>query len=105
MVWASTYDSRLRRLFLLQKRAVRIIEGVPRCVHSGPLFTDLKLLKLEQIRTLQIGLFMYRYEHGLLPACFKGFFHLRSDVHTHYTPETLTLIDPYTHTPILAYFP
>ena len=98
MVWASTYDSRLRRLMILQKRAVRVIAGVPRCVHSGPLFTNLRLLKLEQIRTLQIGLFMYRYEHGLLPACFKVFFHLGSDVHTHYTRNCKAYRPVYAHT-------
>jgi len=97
MVWASTYDSRLRRLMILQKRAVRVIAGVPRCVHSGPLFTNLRLLKLEQIRTLQIGLFMYRYEHGLLPACFKVFFHLGSDVHTHYTRNCKAYRPVYAH--------
>ena len=104
MIWASTYDSRLRRLIIFQKRTVRVIAGVPRCVHSGPLFTNLKLLKLEQIRTLQIGLFMYRYEHGLLPACFKGYFHLGSDVHTHYTRNCNAYRSIYAHTNTRLFF-
>jgi hypothetical protein len=85
MVWASTYPSRLQRLVILQKRAVRTIAGVPRGSHTKPIFSSLRLLNLEQILTLQTSIFMFRYEHKLLPLCFQGYFHLASDIHTHYT--------------------
>jgi Reverse transcriptase (RNA-dependent DNA polymerase) len=85
IVWASTYESRLHRLVILQKRALRIIAGVPSFTHTRPIFSDLKLLNIEQIKTLQVGEFMYRYEHGLLPQVFRGFFRLGTEVHSHFT--------------------
>jgi len=85
MVWASTYDSRLHKLVLLQKRAVRCIAGTPMGSHTDPLFIRFKLLKLHQIRTFQIGVFMYRFVRDLLPRCFRGFFQLGSDIHPYFT--------------------
>src|ERR1700733_13302806 len=59
--------------------------SVPRGSHTKPIFSSLRLLNLEQILTLQTSIFMFRYEHKLLPLCFQGYFHLASDIHTHYT--------------------
>jgi len=85
MVWAATYGSRLRRLNVLQKRAVRIVAGAPYGSHTSQLFSQFNLLKVEQIRTLQVGEFMYRYDRDLLPPVFKGLFSLNSEVHSHLT--------------------
>lgn len=85
LVWASTYNSRLLRLITLQKRAIRIIAGVPYGSHTKQLFLDLNLLNVPQIRTYQIGEFMFRYDRGLLPPAYNDFFGHVSKVHSHYT--------------------
>jgi exonuclease III len=85
LIWASNYDSRLYKITILQKKVVRVIDGSCRNTHSSPIFKDLKLLKIKQIRVLQIGDFIYRYEHNLLPASFMGYFTLGSQIHTHNT--------------------
>src|SRR6218665_1535703 len=76
VVWASNYESRLSKLVILQKRAIRVVARVSSREHTGPIFSRLKILNIEQIKTLQVGEFMYKYHHGLLPLVFRGFFKL-----------------------------
>ena len=103
MIWTSTYDSRLTRLVILQKRAIRTVAGVPWGAHTEPLFSRLKQLKLEQIRSLQIGLFMFRYDRNMLPACFKGFFHLGSEYHSYPTRDSCNYRPIYARTNTRAF--
>jgi len=85
IVWASNYQTRLMRLHILQKRAVRIIAGVPYNSHTSQIFQDLRVLKIDQINKSQICEFMFRFANNLLPPAFKDYFPCVSDVHDHYT--------------------
>ena len=85
LIWASNYESRIHKLIILQKKAVRLIQGARKDAHTAPIFRDLNLLNLTQIRSLQIGEFIYRYEHNLLPTSFAGYFTLGSQIHDHFT--------------------
>src|SRR6218665_2752558 len=42
VVWASNYESRLSRLVILQKRAIRVVARVSSREHTGPIFSRLK---------------------------------------------------------------
>jgi len=46
MVWAFNYDTRLKRLILLQKRAVRIIAGPCSQLSTTQMFHNFKIPKL-----------------------------------------------------------
>lgn len=72
-------------LIKLQKRAVRATSKDRSRDHTSPLFKSLKLLKLSDINSLQIAMFMFRYHHKLLPALFNDYFLFNADVHSHYT--------------------
>src|SRR6218665_1587269 len=85
VVWATNYESRLSRLVILQKRAIRVVARVSSRKHTGPIFSRLKILNIEQIKTFQVGKFMYRYHHGLLPLAFRGFFKLGTEIHSYFT--------------------
>ena len=85
VVWASNYESRLSRLVILQKRAIRVVARVSSREHTGPIFSRLKILNIEQIKTFQVGEFMYKYHHGLLPLAFRGFFKLGTEIHSYFT--------------------
>jgi len=85
LIWASNYESRLHKLEILQKKAVRVIVGARRDAHTSPIFAELKLLKICQIKILQIGDFIFRFEHNLLPSSFSGYFTMGSQIHTHNT--------------------
>ena len=62
LVWGKNY----KRIFKLQKRVMRIITCSKYNAHSEPLFKELKLLKLEVIRT-----FYYKLVHRQLPSYFN----------------------------------
>ena len=85
IVWGSTYATRLHRLNVLQKRAIRLVAGVPYSSHTAHIFKTLNMLKIDQIGILQIGEFMYRFDRNLLPSIYKHYFQLSSQVHPYFT--------------------
>ena len=85
LVWASTYQSNLHRIILLQKRVVRILSRSNFDAHTDPIFKELHIMKFCDICSLQMGQFMFSYKHGLLPACFDSFFIPNSEVHSDLT--------------------
>ena len=85
IVWANNYSSKLKKLVKLQKRAVRIITSSSYYAESAPLFKKSKMLNLNQLNNLCIGLFMYDYIKGYLPAFFDNYFILNNKVHKHNT--------------------
>ena len=83
--WGSNYPSRLRRLVILQKRAIRITCSLRRLDSTKLAFKENNLLKLADITKFQTGLFMYRYHNKLLPSLFDNYFIQGVNVHKHYT--------------------
>ena len=60
--YASTYATHLNKLFLLQKRAIRIINNAPFLAHTDELFFSNGILKVHDIYKLNVGLYMYDLE-------------------------------------------
>ena len=81
LIWTATYPSHLATLQILQKKALRIITNSSYNTHTKPLFYNLNLLNIKQIKHVQICELMYRYEKNLLPLAFVSFF----------TPTTQTI--------------
>ena len=59
LIWGATYQRHLNSLWLLQKRAIRVINLKPYRHHTSQLFFQNKILKLPDIYSLKIGLYMY----------------------------------------------
>ena len=57
----------LRKLEVLQNRAVRLVTRSPYRCSANPLYKQLNLLKTVDIHLLQTAVFMYKYKNGLLP--------------------------------------
>ena len=55
IVWASTYKTNLRRLVILQKRIIRIINKSHFNAHTDPIFKDLGILKFNDIHFASTG--------------------------------------------------
>ena len=73
-IWGTSCAKNIKRLHVLQKKAIRIIcNANPRC-HSAPLFKELKLLNIWQINKFLIGQFMYKSYHKTLPSLFDNYF-------------------------------
>ena len=74
IVGASTYKTNLRRLVILQKRRIRIINKSHFNAHTDPIFKDLGILKFNDIHLLQLGQFMYSCKNSFLPTRFNDHF-------------------------------
>ena len=57
--YAGTYDSHVERLFLLQKRALRIINKSSFLAHTDPLFHSNNILKVQDMYKLYVAIYMY----------------------------------------------
>ena len=58
-IYAATYSTHLTRLFILQKRAIRIINRESYLAHTNDLFKSNNILKVPDIYRLNVGLYMY----------------------------------------------
>ena len=70
MTWASTYKTKLKKLFGKQKQAARIIFNQDRFTHARPLLKTLNALNVYQINLLQVFLFMHTIKTNSSPRIF-----------------------------------
>ena len=84
LVWAQNSNS-IKRLFVLQKKSLRIIYFLNHNADTSPLFRDLNILKLPDKIALENCLFINKYFNKFLPTIFKNWFTLSSDFHTYNT--------------------
>ena len=59
-IWGGTYLTYIQSLFLLQKRAIRIITKKPFLEHSRPLFKQMNILNIYDMIKLRISEYVYR---------------------------------------------
>ena len=78
-VWGLTFPLFLTPLFVIQKKAIRIISFSEPGSHSEPLFKSFNLLNLNDIIKLQVLSFIYQWPHRMLPhvsVCILNSHHL-----------------------------
>ena len=73
IVWGSSYKTNLCRLVSLQKRVIRIISKSAFDSHSDPIFKELELLKLFDIRKLELVKLMFSFNRSFLPSYLLAF--------------------------------
>ena len=74
LAWGNARKSEVNRTYLLQKRAMRIINKSSYNSHTDPLFKKSSILKLEDQYIYQAILFMHDYEMRKLPDAFTDLF-------------------------------
>ena len=84
LVWAQNSNS-IKRLFVLQKKSLRIIYFLNHNAHTSPLFRDLNILKLLDKIAPENCLFLNKYFNKCLSTIFKNGFTFSSDFHTYNT--------------------
>ena len=85
IVWASASHSFINRILILQKRAVRFIMNLGFRDHTSKFFSDLRILRINDIYYYQLGVFMYKCFNNLVPENFASYFALTIDIHSHNT--------------------
>ena len=81
IVWGNTYDHNIKPLQRMQKKVIRLITFSDFDAHTSPLFSQLKLLKLQDHIKLQTLYFMHQFFIGKLPKIFDSSFIKTSDKH------------------------
>ena len=100
IIWGRAASIHITRLFILQKRAIRIISGAEFLAHTNPLFHDHHTLKLQELNTYLCALFVYKIYHNMFPTSFSTPFQITPSVHPHLTRaiSSNTAIVPYCRT-------
>ena len=75
----------IKRIYKLQKWAVRAITSSKYNAHTTPLFKELKILRIHELYKLNSLKFYFKYKKDLLPAYFRGIFQELSLSHDHHT--------------------
>ena len=89
VVWGSACKTQLTSVFKKQKQAVRVCTLSNYLAHSSPIFYSLNTLNIFYINKYLICIFMYRYVNNTIPISFKDMFQYNSDVHSHFTRNSM----------------
>ena len=81
----TTYQTTLIPIIVLQKKALRIITFSKFQEPSSPLFQFLSILKLVDLISLHMLIFMYHYPNQLFPSTFDNFFTPVAQIHSYNT--------------------
>ena len=86
-LWGGTYNVHMKKLITMQKRIIRVISGAKYNDHTGPLFKQIHILKLDDIFKMETLKIVYNYINNDLPTPFCKLFTLNSEVHRRYTRQ------------------
>ena len=84
IIWGHTYWSNIKPLYIMQKKAIRIINFLTYQEHTSSYFKK-DVLKLADIVKLYTTLFMYQFYRDRLPVAFDDFFVLNNMKHDYNT--------------------
>ena len=93
-VLGTSSETKISSLIKVQKKALRIIVSAPYKAPSKPIFDKLNILDMNSIYFYNTALFMFKYEHSILPDVFLIFFRRNYDVHKYSTRYNKHLIVP-----------
>ena len=99
--WGNTYKTNTECIYLLQKKALRIVCNVDYCHHTNGLFCELHILKLYDLVKVKIAVIIYKANKNLLPNNLQLLFNKGSDK-THETRQTKNLRQVFARTTLKA---
>jgi hypothetical protein len=83
-------QTHIKRTQILQKRAIRYITHSHYNEHTEPLFKSTKILKISDLYTQQVILFMYDFYNNKLPKSFLNSFQVHRNNNSHPYPTRHT---------------
>ena len=94
----SRHKKNMKKIFVLQKKCMRILRFSNYHVHTSPIFKFLKVLKLQGIIQFSILKLIYFYVNDLLPLQVKNTFIKNESVNPHNTRGGKLLFIPHINT-------
>ena len=95
LVWSGTSLANLHRLYVLQKKAIRICSSADRLDSTAPLFKKLNSLTLSDSVSVKLGLFVYKYFNATLPNIFDNCIVLNHKLHQIETRNKNNIVIPF----------
>lgn len=87
LVWGRAPSTSIRKIKILQKRALKTILGLKLRTSSTIVFNQAKVLNFNQIHVKQLLVFMFKYKQNLLPEPLQNLFTMRNLVVTRSTRQ------------------
>ena len=87
LAWGNSSKLLLDSLFILQKRAIRIVNHAEYLSHTIDLFRNNKVLKLIDLFNYNVGIFMHKLSTNELPEVFLQMFTRNNSVHNYPTRQ------------------
>ena len=84
-LWGSTHITYTKQLFIIQKKAIRILTNANYNAHTDPIFKELNILKLKDMYSLSACKLMYQHIHNMLPTPLQNMFTLNRNIHNYNT--------------------
>ena len=81
-IWGNTYQSNVKCLFTLQKKAIRLICNADRLADTNAMFKDTSILKLSEFVKYKTVIVMFTLFHGILPIQLQRRLSKYSSVHS-----------------------
>ena len=85
IIWGNTYWCNIKPLYIMQKKAIPIVNFLSHQEHTSSYFKKDNFLKLADIVKLYTALFMYQFYRDRLPVAFDDFFVLNNMKHDYNT--------------------
>ena len=85
VIWGNIYPTRLYRIVILQKRAVRAIAKIQYRESTDNVFKELKILKVQVINKLEKSFFMFKFYNNQLPKIWSDIFSANYQIHSYGT--------------------
>jgi hypothetical protein len=98
LAWGNAADSILSPIYKNQKIALGIISNTPRRNSTIEFCKIQHIFRLPDIHNNAIGMFMFKYNRGLLPQIFLNFFSRNQDHHSYPTRNAAQLRTPLSRT-------
>ena len=83
--WGNATYCHLKQLYLIQKKAIKMITFANYNTPSIDIFKNLNILPLDKLVVDRIGVMMYKYANDLLPPALNYLYNSNSDVHYYTT--------------------
>lgn len=84
-IWGNTFESRVRKLMVLQKRAIRVVDKAQYRDHTDPIFKKYNCLKFQDIVNLKSLIIVYQAKNNILPDNVQNLFKESQSAHKYNT--------------------
>ena len=72
LIWSINFKTHLQRIFLLQKRAARVILGMQYLESVSRRFIEIGMKPISMLRDLKCMITVYKIKHGMLPTTVRS---------------------------------